>query len=185
VKIGTIIAAVFAALCTTLLTCAASAQAPAELRGKSVTASWTEEREQRSGAQTEFKLVATPQTLIVYVSTEGRLFTRRAAYNIRAGGPQNRSGSRENIGDTGGGQGTQLHGHSLTVTNKMGGGARMARIDFNPDFSNCTASVIVGRSSPGTIAKGKNWSTGEPMEIKSAKVTNPSCSVQSGNALGN
>ena len=183
--IRTMIAAAFTALCAALTMDAALAQTPAELRGKSVTASWTEEREQRSGAQTEFKQVATPQTLIVYVSTEGRLFTRRAAYNLRAGGPQNRSGSRENIGDSGGGQGTQLHGHSLTVTNKMGGGARMARIDFSPDFSSCTASVIVGRSSPGTIAKATNWSTGEPMEIKSARVTNPSCSVQSGNALGN
>src|SRR5438105_13198104 len=58
----------------------ALAQSPGELRGKSVTASWTEEREQRSGAQTQFSLKATPQSLIVYISTEGRLFTRRTAY---------------------------------------------------------------------------------------------------------
>jgi hypothetical protein len=164
---------------------AALAQSPGELRGKSVTASWTEEREQRSGAAKEFLLKSTPQSLIVYISTEGRLFTRRTATSLKGGSQPRASGSRENIGGSGGNQASQFHGRTLIVTNKMAGGVRMARIDFSADYSSCTASVIVGRDNPGTIAKGVNWSTGEPMEIKSAKVTGTSCSIQSGNALGN
>ena len=161
------------------------AQAPPQLRGKSVTASWTEERVQRLSGQADFSSRSIPQTLTVYISTEGRVFAKRTA--LAGGGSSRRprgSGSRESV-DSGGNQEGHVSGHTLIVTNKLSGGARMARIDFNQDFSSCTANVILGREGANTIAKGRSLVSGQALEIKSAKVSGTSCSVQSGNVFGN
>src|SRR5690242_1423614 len=77
----------------------ALAQAPPQLRGKSVTASWTEERVQRLSGEADFSSRSIPQTLSVYISNEGRVFAKRTAF---AGGGSSRrprgSGSRESVG---------------------------------------------------------------------------------------
>jgi hypothetical protein len=164
------------------------AQAPPQLRGKSVTASWTEERVQRASDETDFSTRSFPQMLSVYISSEGRIFAKRTAISSKTGGgmrPRG-SGSASSVGEDGAGnQGGRVSGHTLTVTNMLGGGARMARIDFSQDFSSCTANVIVGREGANTIAKGRSLISGKALEIKSAKVSGTSCSVQNGNVFGN
>lgn len=167
--------------------CLALAQgAPAALRGKSVTASWTEERVQRLSGESDFSSRSVPQTLSVYISAEGRVFARRTGFSGKASGQRPRgSGSLESVGDTGGRQAGHVSGHTLVVTTQLSGGARMARIDFNQDFSSCTANVILGRASTDTIAKGRSLVSGQQLEIKSAKVSGTSCSVQTGNVFGN
>ncbi len=164
----------------------ALAQAPPQLRGKSVTASWTEERLQRLSGETDFSSRSIPQTLSVYISSEGRVFAKRTA--LAGGGSSRRprgSGSRESVGDSGGNQEGHVSGHTLIVTNRLTGGARMARIDFSQDFSSCTANVILGREGANTIAKGRSMVSGQALEIKSAKVSGTNCSVQNGNVFGN
>jgi hypothetical protein len=164
------------------------AQAPAQLRGKSVVASWTEERVQRVSGETDFSSRSVPQTLSVYISNEGRVFAKRTAVSSKGGGgmrPRG-SGSRESVGeDSAANQGGHVSGHTLTVANKLAGGARMARIEFNQDFSSCTANVILGREGADTIARGRSLISGQELEIKSAKVSGTSCSVQNGNVFGN
>lgn len=163
------------------------AQAPAQLRGKSVIASWTEERVQRLSGETDFSSRSVPQTLSVYISNEGRVFAKRTAMSSKGGGMRPRgSGSRESVGeDSAGNQGGRVSGHTLTVANKLVGGVRMARIEFNQDFSSCTANVILGREGVDTIAQGRSLVSGQRVEIKSAKVSGTSCSVQNGNVFGN
>jgi len=177
---------IIAVALTTLSAHAAFAQAPAELRGKSVTASWTEEREQRLGDAKEFSSRSVPQALNVYISSEGRVFAKRTAMGTEGSSRRPRgTGSRESVGgESSGSQAARVSGRTLIVTNQMAGGARMARIEFSQDFSSCTANVIVGREGANTIAKGRSLVSGMPLEIKSAKVTGTSCSVQNGNVFG-
>lgn len=166
---------------------AACAQAPAQLRGKSVTASWTEEREQRLGGEKEFSSRSVPQTLDVYISSEGRVFAKRTAMGTGGSGKRPRgTGSRESVsGEAAGNQAAHVSGRTLIVTNQMAGGARMARIEFSQDFSSCTTNVILGREGANTIARSRSLVSGAPLEIKSAKVTGTSCSIQNGNVFGN
>jgi len=160
------------------------AQAPAAVRGKSVTASWTEERIQRLSGETDFSPRSIPMTLNVYISSEGRVFVKRTALGSAPSSRRPRaSGSRESV-DASGNQSGRVSGHTLIVTNTMGGGARMARIEFNQDFSSCTTNVIVGREGADTIAKGRSLASGRALEIKSATVSGTSCSVQNGNVFG-
>src|SRR5215831_7534085 len=77
------------------------AQAPAQLRGKSVVASWTEERVQRASDETDFSTRSVPQTLSVYISSEGRIFAKRTAISGKTGGgmrPRG-SGSASSVGE--------------------------------------------------------------------------------------
>ena len=177
-----------AALPALLLPSIALAQAPAQLRGKSVVASWTENRLQRLSSETEFSQRSVPQTLSVYISDEGRVFAKRTALSSKSGGQRPRSsGSTSSVGEgSESGQGGHVSGHTLIVANKMiSGGARMARIEFNQDFSGCTANVVVGREGANTVAHGRSLASGQALEIKSATVSDTSCSVQSGNVFGN
>jgi hypothetical protein len=162
----------------------ASAQiAPAELRGKSVTATWTENRMQRTGDQKEFVPRSFSQTLSVYISSEGRAFTKRTVVNTN--GKRKLTGSASTVGENaGGGQVSQLRGHTLTVMTRFEGGARMARIDFDQSFSSCTATVILGRENGGGVARGRALDNGKPLEIASTTVSGTSCSLQNGNVFG-
>jgi hypothetical protein len=176
-------------VCLISLSCfsrAALAQAPAEARGKSVTATWTETRVQRLGGSGEFSERGFSQSLSVYISSEGRVFAKRTVFS---GGRGKRSGTGEasSVGDKdqgGRGQAGTFRGRSLVVTTQFAGGARMAKIDFDATFSSCTATVILGREND-KMARGRSLVNGAFLEIKSATVSNTSCSVSAGNAFGN
>jgi hypothetical protein len=160
---------------------ATAASAPAGLRGKSVTATWTEIRLQRLGGMGDFKEHAVSQSLSAYISSEGRVFAKRTVYAGRKG----KSGSVSSVGENAPGvQGSQFSGQSLVITNKLSGGARMARISFDSGFSSCTASVILGRENGTGVAKGRSNISGAALEIKSATVSNTNCSVRTGNVFG-
>jgi hypothetical protein len=174
------------ALSASILTSQAAAQnAPAALRGKSVVASWTEIRLQRLGGIGEFTERSVPHTLSAYISTEGRVFAKRTVYSSGSGRRRG-SGSRSSVGENSRGvQQAQIRGQSIIITDRfISGGARMAKIDFDQSFSGCTASVIVGRDNAQGIARGRSLVSGQALEIKSARVTNTSCAVRSGNVFG-
>jgi hypothetical protein len=160
------------------------AQAPAGARGKSVTATWTETRLQRVGGIGEFSEKSFSQSLSAYISSEGRVFAKRTVFSTGRRG-RSKSGDQSSVGEkTGAGQSGTFRGGSLVVTTQFGGGARLAKIDFDASFSSCTATVILGREH-GQTAHGHSMVTGEALEIKSASVSNTSCSVSSGNVFGN
>jgi len=154
--------------------------APADLRGKSITVAWTEDRVFRFVGEENFTTRAFAKSMSVYVSSQGRAFARLTSFGRRG-----RASSHESIGDGGDWQASQINGHTLTVTNKFKGGARLVRVDFNQDFSGCTADVIAGRESANTVARMHSMISGRMMEIKSAKVSGASCSLRSGNVFEN
>jgi hypothetical protein len=153
-----------------------------QLRGKSVTAGWTEERLQRLGGMGEFAPKSFSHTLSAYVSSEGRVFARRTVYGGGRGRP--RTGQASSVGSDGpGGQQARVSGRSLIVTTQFAGGVRLVRIEFNADFSSCTTNVVLGRENGTAIARGRSLINGATLEIKEAHVNNTSCSIQAGNVF--
>src|SRR5713226_4427698 len=89
-------------------TVAAAQNAPAPLRGKSITVSWTENRLQRREGGANFRPRAVPQSLQIYVSSEGRTFERRnvagaSKEGVSGGAIAGRAGS------------SRFQGHTLVV----------------------------------------------------------------------
>lgn len=154
-----------------------------QLRGKSVTAGWTEERLQRVGGMGEFAPRSFSHTLSAYVSTEGRVFARRTVFGVgKKGRP--RTGEESSVGaDGSGSQQARVSGRSLIVTTQFSGGVRLVRIEFNADFSTCTTNVVLGRENGTAIARGRSLFNGASLEIKEAHVTNTSCTIQAGNVF--
>jgi hypothetical protein len=176
-----IVRTIILSLLTILLgvSAASAGGAPAHLRGKSVIASWTEQRLQRLGGIGEFTGRSYFQQLNVYISSEGRLFVRRTIFRRFKSADQNSVSSNEQ-----GPQKTSITGRSLAVTWHFGsGGLRLARIEFSPDFSSCTANVIMGRENGTAIARGRSLFSGDKVEIKEAHVTNTNCSMREGNVF--
>jgi hypothetical protein len=153
-----------------------------QLRGKSVTAGWTEERLQRLGGMGGFAPRGVAHTLSAYVSTEGRVFARRTVYGGSKGRPK--TGQASSVGEGGpGAQQARVSGRELIVTSQFVGGLRLVRISFNADFSGCTANIVLGRENGTAIARGRSRINGQTLEIKEAHVSNTSCSIQSGNVF--
>jgi hypothetical protein len=174
-----------AAIALTLAPQAARAQnAPKALYGKSIVATWAEERVQRVEGQPDFRSVRIPEGLSIYVSTEGRIFSRRSASTASG----RRSGKREGVGETGkstsgGFRLAKFSGRTLTFTSVLIGAARNITISFDESFSSCRTSVIVGKAAGATSIRLKALATGQDLEIQSLTPTAETCAVQSGNVF--
>ncbi len=174
---------IFVGLVSFLTASAAAQDAPQALRGKSVVADWTETRLQRLGSVGEFNERSVQQNLSTYISTEGRVFAKRTI--AFAGNRRTGFGSRSSVGQNStGGQQASVRGHTLTVVSKFASGARMAKIDFDANFSSCTATIILGRENGNEIMRGRSLTNGSVLEMKSVKVSNPTCSIRAGNVFG-
>jgi hypothetical protein len=154
--------------------------APQSLRGKSVVISWTENRMQRSGGESDFRPRSIPQVMQVYISTEGRTFERRTAVRNR------KSGSAEGIG---GGAiarsgSTQFRGHSLVMVGAMKQGGRLINVEFDQNYASCTAKIIIGHEAGSEIIRGRSLINKQPIEFKSLGTSGESCSVRDGNVFG-
>ena len=173
--------AIFLAGLLGLIGPALAQNAPAALRGKSVTVSWTENRMQRAAGQENFRPKSVPQTLQIYISTEGRTFERRT------GSVGRRSGSREGIGGGTVAKNSRstFQGHALILAGAMRQGARQVRVEFSPDFSSCSTKVIVGHAAGQKLVKGRSMVSGKRLEFKLLSISGESCSIQNGNVFGN
>jgi hypothetical protein len=168
-----------------LLCCREAAAAPAQLFGKSVVVSWTENNTVReAGSQGAFHQASVQRQTSVYISTGGRPFTRFSA-SSRAG-----SGEREQVGASGStpsghASSAQFQGNSLVLMSAFqSGGARQIRIDFDGSFGSCTANVIVGKSGGATFT-GKSLASGRTYEVQSTSAGGASCSIKDGNVFAN
>lgn len=160
---------------------ALAASAPSALRGKSVTVSWTENRMQRAAGQENFRPKSVPQTLQIYISSEGRTFERRT------GSVGRRSGSKEGVsgGTVAKNSRSTFQGHALILAGAMRQGARQVRVEFSPDFSSCSTKVIVGHAAGEKLIKGRSMISGNRLEFELLGISGESCSIQNGNVFGN
>jgi len=156
--------------------------APQELRGKSITITWNEYRNERRAGWTDFRDISDALSLRVYVGTTGRPFARFTTMAPRA------SASTEHVGTSGRGSGGgftqfQFAGHSLVVTGETGSGdfARRYMVNFNESYNTCEAQIIFAKKPGASVLIGRNLYTGLPQEIRSARATGVTCSVRDGN----
>ena len=158
-----------------LATEALAQNAPLALRGKSIVAAWTENRLQRLEGVGDFRPRSVPNTLQIYISSEGRTFERRSigrAFKEGVGGGAitGRAGS------------SRFQGNSLIIAGATrGGAARVVTINFGSGISSCSVRVQVGREVGSSVSKGNMLGSGQPIEFIPQGVTGESCSIQSGN----
>ncbi|WP_298883944.1 hypothetical protein [uncultured Bradyrhizobium sp.] len=174
--------AMVAAAMLLALTCTAEAAPPKQLYGKSVTLSWNETRSQRDGQSGPFKPVTIPYIVVIYISTEGHLFTRSTA----KGGSGAGFGSADATGTTGRNgfveaRSAAFNGTRIVANSAFGGAGRHTEISFSPDFSSCTASVVTGMPRGAKTAVVRSIATGGNVEFESVSAGLASCSISSGN----
>jgi hypothetical protein len=167
-----------AVLVISFATQAYGAGQPEALKGKSIILTWTEVRQQRVVGEPDFHTINGSVSVTLYISTAGRIFSRRTD-SVRG-----RSGSRERAPDDAGVRtsGDHFRDQTLTLISESKGRASRIAIEFDESFSNCRARVEV------TFQSGKTEVTLSPIihkyiEIKSVAVNGVNCSVNAGNAL--
>jgi hypothetical protein len=164
--------------------CEAANAAPSQLYGKSVVVSWTENRVQRPVGTAGWASVSRAISETVYISSAGRPFSRITFSAGRASGDQDQVGvSGHN--PTGGAKVVQFQGRSLVTVLLYNGGAREIRIDFDPNFSSCSASVILGKSSGAGTFTLRSSINGQMLEIQSQSTSGATCSIREGNVFAN
>jgi hypothetical protein len=160
-----------------IATQAHAAGAPDALKGKSVILSWTETRQQRHVGEPSFYSYNASVSLNVYVSTAGRVFSRRTT-STRAG-----AGTIERAPGGSGGQGKALFaGQTMTLIGVTTGGAYRTSVDFDASFISFSARVALAFQS-GRTSITLSPITKKYLEIKSTTVNGMSCSVRAGNVL--
>lgn len=163
----------------------AFAQAPAALRGKSITVSWTESRSQREMGAPAFRPVSLPFDFIVYVSSEGRAFKRLVSQSAS----RRAVGSKEGVGSSGkndeGTYSTQISGKTFTHSGTSGGLGRRIHVTMDDSYSNCTATVISGKPPGAKVVAVRSVATGNMVEFESVNAGPATCSIRAGNPFAN
>ena len=162
-----------------------AAEAPRQLYGKTVVIGWNEYRVQRCD-DGETKRGHTASSLLVYVSENGRLFTR---LHRRGGGGRSNSNDLDPQGGnnrSGTGSASNLNasfeGATLAVQNSMQSGARRIQATFNGGFTGCSLQVMFGKEGGSDIRH--RTMDGKMCNIVSTEVSGNSCSIRSGNLVG-
>jgi hypothetical protein len=157
-----------------------AAGAPEALKGKSVILTWTETRQQRYVGELDFYSVNGSVSVSAYVSTAGRVFSRRAM-STRAG-----SGTIEQAPGEGGGayptRTALFRGQTMTLIGETKGGAYRTLIEFDASFASCSARVALAFQS-GKTSISLSPITKKYVEMKSVTANGISCSVKTGNVL--
>ncbi len=162
------------------LGCCAAARAaspPAQLLGKSVTATWSEDQTRVSADRGTFNLTF-HQKVDIYISSKGQVFTRRTA--TRGGG---KSGTQELLADGGVRMSADFQNGAMVVTSANKGGlARRIVVQLDQQSARCAAKVIVGSAGGGTVHM-KGIISGQDFEVKSMRASAVTCAITEGNVL--
>lgn len=144
----------------------AQAAPPKQLLGRSVTVNWTETRSQRHVGETEFRNVNANHTLMVYVSSAGRVFSRQVNNITQVG-----SGQINQLGAAREGSYAvatpSFSGQAMTIVRVGQGGARRVAVAFDAGFSSCSATAGTG------FEAGKTYTSYSPITKKMSRSALP------------
>jgi hypothetical protein len=174
-----------AALFALAMTTTAASAAPAQLYGKSVTVSWSENRMQTTAMSATPQSISAYAQLQIYISDKGRAFSRvsMAVTNQRN---RTRTGSRDAVQGEGSARSVNFNGNSMTVVAPRGNaGAMMVAVTFSSGFQGCSAHVVTGKSGGAQSTRVRSMITGGEVDIYSVQTSGESCSIQNGNVFGN
>lgn len=152
--------------------------APMQARNKTVRLSWTQSGTQRSDAGQE-RPFSIAQTRTIYISSEGRLFTR-STRNSKAHSKSGSLAPGESRGYGGGATALTFEGNQLVGSQAHLSGAAQFRVSFDAAFSTCTLKLIYGRASGPMRTKGLD---GANYTLLSTAASGESCAISAGNAF--
>lgn len=174
---------------------------PPQLLGKSVTVNWTTNMKNKlESGQIVYR--ARSVSLLIYISTAGRAFTREAfTVSGTAAGPGRRGIGGRHGGSSGTAESDQAPGDArsskggprtvhfengaLIMDSQFFAGVEHISIGFDSGYGSCNARVILGREGGTGAIQMKSAVTGVRFEVLSAEQASaPSCAIASGNALG-
>ena len=166
--------------------------APQQLYGKSIIVGWQEERLQAADMETQPRPVTVNGGMQIYVSDQGRPFSRMTmgGYNQRGKFRSGNSDAVDSAGVRPGGQSfarnVSFSGQTMSVLQPRGaGGAMRLVVNFDSSFQSCNARVTVGKGSGVEVMKTTSLSTGRKVLISSAKASGESCRIQARNVFAN
>jgi hypothetical protein len=158
-------------------TVCAAADAPPQLRNKTVTASWSVNNTFVAPNGKVFTPTVS-QSRTIYVSSAGRFFVKGSVSSRNgsethevAPGDRTPAGTARSMGFEGG----KIVGMAVL---KTGAAGRMV-ISFDQGYSTCSVDVMVGRPGPNPMTvRAPN---GVPLEVRSQIISGQSCSISDGN----
>jgi hypothetical protein len=164
--------------------------APQQLYGKTIVVSWQEDRVQKNDMDSQARPVSVAGGMQIYVSDQGRPFSRltMGGYNkrgqFRSGGSDAVDGAGARAGGQSFARNVSFGGRSMSVMQPRGaGGAMRLVVSFDPSFQTCSAQVTVGKGSDSGTIRTSSLATGAKVVISSAKASGESCSIQAGNVF--
>lgn len=162
-----------------------AAEAPRQLFGKTVVMGWNEYRVQRCD-DGQLKRGHTASSLLVYVSENGRLFTRLNRRGGRGGSNSNdldpEGGNKRSGTGSAGNLSTRFEGSVLAIQNSMQSGARRIQATFSGGFTGCSLQVRFGKDGGSEIRH--RTMDGKMCNIISTDVSGNACSIRNGNLVG-
>jgi hypothetical protein len=155
----------------------AAANSP-PIRGISVELSWTDTRIEKYLDTGEEKPGYQHSTVQVYISDQGRFFSR---FNRRARGPGNTSEKMAVSGEGDHILNWHFQGRTIAADQKFNGsGARHVVVSFDENVSSCSIQLIHGKEGNSPI-RYPGLSSHRPIELIRIDVTNTTCQVRKGN----
>jgi hypothetical protein len=153
--------------------------APDVLRGRSVVITWTERRDQINVTLNKAEIISSRGTLIVYVGSNGQVFSRMRTGNGPAASDQT-AGEHDKTGF--GRREVVFSANALQITNAFRGGARQFRVTARPGWSGCSATVVYARDGSGGPMRQINLK-GHTQQLNAVAITGTGCRVASGNVM--
>jgi hypothetical protein len=148
---------------------------PRQLRGKTISASWTESSLIQADGEDKPAAASRTTTQTIYLSSEGRIFVRSEI--VTSG--QQKAKFEQNP------QKTPSHFQNGAIVARVGqvNGAAQKTIRFSPDFQLCTVSVIDGRPQSGSRRYRSEVDGRTYTVLGATTVSNERCSIAAGNGL--
>jgi len=163
----------------------AAAGPPSHLQGKSVVVTWNESRIQRNVGEANFKSVQASHNMSIYISTSDRVFSR-LTNTTRLG-----AGSTEQVqGEVGNSplvraRVPSFSGRSMTLFQPFQqGGMRRLIVDFDANFTSCTARVTHAKERGARTSFALSPITKKMVEFESITASGETCTIRSGNVFG-
>lgn len=163
-----------ATVVATLATPAFAGSVPPQVMNRTISVSFAATGEAKAVGELMTHGFSTQVSVIIYVSSAGRLFFRKRIANSY-------HSSGKDIAPGEGRGSASFQGNRLIGVVPFEAGARQITVTFDPGFTSCTASIIEGHGSGGVIRR--RGPDGAMYEVTSASTSSPSCSIQSGNAF--
>lgn len=164
---------------------AAAGDAQPQLRGKSVTVSWSESREQRNVGQAEFRAVNASHRMSIYVSTSGRVFSRMTNTTRRGTASTAQVEGEGPRSPTGRARVPAFSGRSMTMFLPFTqAGMRRLDVTFDDGFNGCSAKVVYAREQGASTSTAFSPITKRMIEFKSIAASGETCTVSNGNVFG-